>query len=136
MVKLQQKIQCAMSTSHRRESFHAHHIGGQLVTGQIFHIFMVFVDDFCEFTAVHRLFEHPHVHCGLKLVILGCVGAHNLGNGRAPEDMETQTMAYCFPRMVKCPLCFSVISKLYMDFNAFHTGLWEFLKSDVVVQRY
>lgn len=102
--------------------FHAHHIGGQLVTGQVFHVFVVCVDDFCEFTAVHRLFEHPHVHCGVKLVILGCVGTHNLGNGRAPVDMESQMVAVwtcCFPWKVKCLfVCFSsVISKLYMDFN-------------------
>ena len=59
------------------------------MTGQIFHIFVVCVDDFCEFTVVNHLLEHPHVHCGLELVILGCVGTHNLGNGRAPVDMET-----------------------------------------------
>lgn len=74
------------------ECFHAYHIGGQLVTGQIFHIFMVCVDDFCEFAVVHHLFEHPHVHCGVKLVVLGCVGTHNLGNGRAPVDMEMITI--------------------------------------------
>lgn len=50
---------------------------------------MVCVDDFCELTAVHRLFKHPHVHSGVELVILGCVGTHNLGNGRAPVETET-----------------------------------------------
>lgn len=60
------------------------------MTGEIFHIFMVCVDDFCELATVHRLLKHPHVHCGVKLVILGCIGSHNLGNGRAPVDMVTQ----------------------------------------------
>lgn len=68
-----------------------YHIGGQLVTGQIFHIFVVRVDDFCEFAAVHRLLEHPHVHRGDKRVVLGGVGAHDLGNGRAPVDMWRRT---------------------------------------------
>lgn len=67
----------------------SHHIGGQLVSGQILHIFVVCVDDFCEFTAVHHLLKHPHVHCGVELVILGRIGTHNLSNGRAPTDMET-----------------------------------------------
>lgn len=71
-----------------KSMFGAHHIGGQLVTGQILHIFMVCVNDFCEFTAVDCLLKHPHVHRGVELVILGCVGAHNLGNGRAPVDEQ------------------------------------------------
>lgn len=82
----------------------AYHVGGQLVTRQIFYIFMVCVDDFCQFTVVHHLLEHPHVHCGVKLVILGCVGTHNFGNGRAPGEMETITVK-CIASLQKDNFC-------------------------------
>ena len=96
-----------------------YHIGGQLVAGQIFHILVVVVDDFCEFTSVHRLLEHPHVHCGVEPVILGCVGTHNLGNGRAPVYMEGHSERQ---RLVVLQvsqkrlnvLMFSVMLKLYI----------------------
>lgn len=71
-----------------------HHVGGQLVAGQIFHVFVVRVDDLCEFAAVHHLFEHPHVDRGVEVVVLGGVGAHDLGNGRAPEDTQANAKKY------------------------------------------
>lgn len=67
-----------------------HHVGGQLVARQIFHVFVVCVDDLCEFAAAHRLLEHPHVDRGVEAVVLGGVGAHDLGDGRAPADTEEE----------------------------------------------
>lgn len=68
--------------------FQTHHIGRQLVAWQVFHVFMVCVDDFGEFAVVHRLLKHPHVNRGVKLVIFGCVGTNNLGNGRSPVEIK------------------------------------------------
>lgn len=86
---------------------------------------MIGVDHFCEFAAVHRLLEHPHVHRGVELVVLGRVGAHDLGNGRAPVDAETredhagsETAAgwtYCNPAKGQMATVFS--GNLIKDFN-------------------
>jgi len=62
------------------------------VAGQVLQVLVVRVDYFGEFTAVHRLFEHPHVHRAVKPVILGRVGAHNLGDGRPPVDTYRYTV--------------------------------------------
>ena len=56
------------------------------MTGQIFNIFMVNVDDFGELPALDHLLKNPHVHRRDKLVILGCIGTYYLSDGRPPAD--------------------------------------------------
>lgn len=57
---------------------------------QVFDVLMFSVDNFREFASVHHFFKHPHVHSVLKCVILGSVGAHDLGNGRTPVDKKNK----------------------------------------------
>lgn len=60
------------------------------MSGQIFHVHVVRVDDLCEFAAIHRLFKHPHVDRGVEVVVLGGVGSYDLGDSGAPEDTEAR----------------------------------------------
>lgn len=80
----------------------AHHIRGKLMTRQVLDVLMVRVDDFCEFAPVHRLLEHPHVDGGVKPVVLGRVGAHDLSDGRAPMEAKISVRS---PQLLALVLC-------------------------------
>jgi len=58
------------------------------VSGQVFDVLVLVVDDFGKFASVDHLLKHPHVHCAVKSVVLCCIGTHYLGNGRTPEEMK------------------------------------------------
>lgn len=92
-----------------------HHIGGQLVAGQIFHVFVVCVDDLCELAAVHHLFKHPHVDRRVKVVVFGSVGSHNLSNGRAPVYTDAKMNPYISKKKRK--ICNSTLNPNHRGSN-------------------
>ncbi len=62
-----------------------HHIIRQLVTRQIFHIFVFGVDDLCEFLSVHHLLVDVHLDLLYPARIASHIVAYDLRNHRTPE---------------------------------------------------
>lgn len=74
----------ASRTRGKSKTHATHDIGRQLVSGEVLDVLVVDVYYLRQFSAVHHLLEHPHVHRVVKLGIPGSIAPHDLGDGRAP----------------------------------------------------
>lgn len=47
---------------------------------EVFNILVSFVDDLCQFSSIHHLLEHPHLHGMIETGVLLDIAPHYSGN--------------------------------------------------------
>lgn len=67
-----------------------YHIIWQLVSREIFYIFMFIIYYICQFSPINILLEDPHLHCGSKLLQFFYIIAYYFGNRRTPAGKKTK----------------------------------------------
>lgn len=74
--------------------WYTHHIPWQLVTWQIFDVFVLRINDLCQLPPFYHLFVNPHVHHRVKPVGGFDIVANYFGNGGTPKKRSGEMTDY------------------------------------------